>query len=95
MWANSKGRKAPRRQTESVHRILMFVPVDVFVKIANVEVERRALAFVQVGQTSVLNQPPQFPFADAEIFRSLSRAKEAVLERRSKTQGAPHRSCMT
>lgn len=63
-----------------IHRILMLVPIDVFVKIANVEIKRRALAFVQVGQTSVLNQSPKFPFADAEIFRSLSRAKKGAGE---------------
>ena len=57
----------------------MFISLDVFVKVANIEQERRALAVVQVGQVSVLNQAPEFPIAHAKVFRSLFGAEEAVL----------------
>ena len=51
---------------------MLLITVDIFVKIADIEIKWRALAFVQVGQDSVLNQSAELPFADAEIFRSLS-----------------------
>lgn len=67
----------------------MFILVDVFVEIANIEQERGTFAFMQVGQESGLNQSPEFPFTHAEIFSGLSGAKETVLGRGTKTHGAP------
>jgi hypothetical protein len=63
---------------------VVFVPLDVFVEIANVEQKWRALAAVQVGQESVLNQPSQFPFTHAEVFCGLPGTEEAVLGRGNK-----------
>ena len=64
---------------------MVFISVDVFVKVANIKQKRRAVAAVQVGQKSVLNQAPKFPFAHAKIFRSLSGAEKAMLRWGRKT----------
>jgi len=64
---------------------VVFISVDVFVKVANIKQKRRAVAAVQVGQKSVLNQAPKFPFAHAKIFRSLSGAEKAMLRWGRKT----------
>jgi hypothetical protein len=47
---------------------------DVVVQIPDINEERRTLAIVEVGQVSILNQPPQFPLAHAEVLSGLSRA---------------------
>lgn len=65
-------RECYERQTQALRGVMLLITVDIFVKIADIEIKWRALAFVQVGQDSVLNQSAELPFADAEIFRSLS-----------------------
>ena len=57
--------------------VVVFVSLDVLVKIADIQKERRALAVVQVGQEAVLNEPPQLPFTHAEIFSGLPGADQA------------------
>jgi hypothetical protein len=62
-----------------------FVPFDLLVNITYIEQKWRALATVQVGQVSVLDRSPKFPFTHAEIFGSLSSAQEAGLRRGRET----------
>ncbi len=56
---------------------MVFVSLDVLVKIADIQKERRALAVVQVGQEAVLDESPQLPFTHAEIFSGLPGADQA------------------
>jgi len=60
----------------------VLVLFDVVIEVPDVEQERRALAVVQVGQQAVLDQPPQLPFAHAEVFSGLPGADQAKTEDR-------------
>lgn len=70
-------RKCNRTQAQFIRRVVVFVSLDVLVKIADIQKERRALAVVQVGQVAVLDEPPQLPFAHAEVFSGLPGADQA------------------
>jgi len=50
---------------------------DVVIEVPDVEQERRALPVVQVGQEAILDEPPQLPFAHAEVFSGLPGADQA------------------
>jgi hypothetical protein len=55
----------------------VLVLFDVIIEVPDVEQERRALTVVQVGQEAVLDEPPQLPFAHAEVFSGLPGANQA------------------
>ena len=57
----------------------MFVPVDIGVEITKIKEERRTFTILHEGQSAVLNQAPELPFADAEIVGSLPRSEEAAV----------------
>ncbi|MGA8742413.1 MAG: hypothetical protein WB561_14605 [Terracidiphilus sp.] len=69
--------KCNRTQAQFIRRVVVFVSLDVLVKIADIQKERRALAVVQVGQEAVLDESPQLPFTHAEIFSGLPGADQA------------------
>jgi hypothetical protein len=57
----------------------MFVPVDIGVEITKIKEERSTFAVLYKGQSTILDQAPQLPFADAEIVGSLPRSEEATV----------------
>jgi hypothetical protein len=57
----------------------MFVPVDIGVEITKIKKERRTFTILHEGQSAILNQAPELPFADAEIVGSLPRPEEATV----------------
>lgn len=64
----------------------MLVLFDVVTEVPDVEQERRALAVVRVGQQAVLDEPPQLPFAHAEVFSGLPGAYQA----KTRDRGSVH-----
>jgi hypothetical protein len=80
-----EGRESHWPQAQIVRRVVVFVSLDVFVEIPDVNQKRRAFAAVQVGQKTVLNQPPELPLAHAEVFCGLPGTEETVLWRGRKT----------
>jgi hypothetical protein len=57
----------------------MFVPVDIGVEITKIKEERRTFAVLYEGQSTILDQAPQLPFANAEVVGSLPRSEEATV----------------
>ena len=57
----------------------MFMPVDIGVEITKIKEERRTFTILHEGQSAILDQAPQLPFADAEIVGSLPRSEEATV----------------
>jgi hypothetical protein len=55
----------------------VLVLFDVVIEVPDVEQERRALAVVEIGQETALDEPPQLPFAHAEVFSGLPGADQA------------------
>jgi hypothetical protein len=74
-----------QRPKDRIVRAAVLVLFDVCVQVADVDEERRALAVVEVGQVSILDEPPELPLAYAEVLGSLSCAEKAILNGQLKT----------
>jgi len=57
----------------------MFMPVDIGVEITEVKEEGRSFSILNEGQSTILNQAPQLPFANAEVVRCLPRSEETAV----------------
>jgi hypothetical protein len=57
----------------------VFVPVDIGVEITKIKEKGGSFSILDEGQSTVLNQAPELPFADAEIVGSLPRSEEATV----------------
>ena len=51
--------------------------LNIGIEVTEIEEERSTFAVLYEGQSTILDQAPQLPFADAEIVGSLPRADEA------------------
>ena len=63
-----------QRAKDRIVGAVVFVLFDVRVQVSDVEKEGRALAVVQVGEQSVLDEPAQLPLAHTEILSGLPSA---------------------
>jgi hypothetical protein len=53
--------------------------LDIGVEVTEIEKKGRSVSILDEGQSTILNQAPELPFADAEIVGSLPRSNEATV----------------
>ncbi len=53
--------------------------LNIGVEITEIKEKGRSFPILYEGQSTILNQAPQLPFADAEIVGSLPRSEEATV----------------
>ncbi len=53
--------------------------LNIGVEVTEIKEERSTFAVLHEGQSTILDQAPQLPFADAEIVGSLPRSEEATV----------------
>ena len=69
----------------------MFVPVNIGIEIAEIKEKGRSFSILDKGQSAILNQASELPFADAEIVGSLPRSEEATVMVRWRWRKSLHR----
>jgi hypothetical protein len=53
--------------------------LNIGVEVTEIKEERSTFTILDEGQSTILNQAPELPFADAEIVGSLPRSNEATV----------------
>ena len=53
--------------------------LNIGVEVTEIKEERSTFPILDGGQSTILNQAPELPFADAEIVGSLPRSEEATV----------------
>ena len=65
--------------------------LNIGVEVTEVKEERSTFAVLYEGQSTILNQASEFPFADAKIVGSLPRSEEATVMVRWRWRKSLHR----
>ena len=63
---------------EQINRSVLMA-LNIGVEITEIKEKGRSFPILDEGQSTILNQAPELPFADAEIVGSLPRSNEATV----------------